>query len=144
MYTMQYLSGFIAAFILMYVIYKFQSKNNIFQDSKLKPIRYSQSHIHSLVSPLIPKKLKQAPKKTQSRIHEAKTNIKVIIMDNRAYWIKDNGFYTADMSIDGTVNKDTTRRVDTDTMSKVQLDKMLFIIDKLREGNLYDSGGSGN
>lgn len=141
---MQYLSGFIAAFILMYVIYKFQSKNNIFQDSKLKPIRYSQSHIHSLVSPLIPKKLKQAPKKTQSRIHEAKTNIKVIIMDNRAYWIKDNGFYTADMSIDGTVNKDTTRRVDTDTMSKVQLDKMLFIIDKLREGNLYDSGGSGN
>lgn len=141
---MQYLSGFILAFVVMYVLYKFQSRNNVFQEPKLKPIRYSQSHIHSLVSPLIPKNIKQKPKKTQSRIYEAKNNIKVIIMDNRAYWIKDNGFFMADMSIDGTVNKDSTRRVDTDTMSKVQLDKMLFIIDRLREGNLYDSGGSGN
>lgn len=141
---MQYLSGFILAFVVMYGLYKFQSRNNIFQEPKLKPIRYSQSHIHSLVSPLIPKSLKQKPKKTQSRIYEAKNNIRVIIMDNRAYWIKDNGFFMADMSIDGTVNKDSTRRVDTDTMSKVQLDKMLFIIDRLREGNLYDSGGSGN
>lgn len=143
MYTMQYLSGFMLAFVLMYVIYKLQSKNNIFQDAKLKPIRYSQSHIHSLISPLIPKNLKKKPHKTQSRIHEAKNNIKVIIMDNRAYWIKDNGFYMADISIDGTVNKDSTRRVDIDGMSKVQLDKMLFIIDKLREGNLYDSGSAG-
>lgn len=76
-------------------------------------------------------------------MHHQKTTLKVIIMDNLAYWIKDNAFYMADMSADGTVNKDTTRLVDTTTMNKVQLDKMLFIVDKLAEGNLNDSGGTG-
>lgn len=141
---MKYISGFIFAFILMYFLAKFQAKYNILQESKIKPIRYSQSHVHSLISPLLPKGIKiKKPKKTQSRIHEEKNNIKVIIMDNSAYWIKDNAFYMADMFIDGTVNKDSTRRVDTDGMSKVQLDKMLFIIDKLREGTLDDSGSAG-
>jgi hypothetical protein len=141
---MKYISGFILAFILIYLFEKFQAKHNILQESKIKPIRYSQSHIHSLIFPLLPKgtKIKKI-KKTQSKIHEAKNNIRVIIMDNNAYWIKDNAFYMADMSIDGTVNKDSTRRVDTDGMNKVQLDKMLFIIDKLREGTLDDSGSAG-
>lgn len=71
-----------------------------------------------------------------------KNHIRVIIMDNRAYWIKDNTFYTANMSIDGTVDKDTTSRVDTEGMSKIQLDQMLFIVDKLREGTFDDSGGT--
>jgi len=62
-------------------------------------------------------------------------------MDNNAYWIKDNVFYMADMSSDGMVDKDTTRIVDTMAMNKVQLDKMMFIIDRLRE-DTYDSGGS--
>ncbi len=48
------------------------------------------------------------------------------------------------MSIDGTVDKDSTTRVDTDSMSKVQLDKMLFIVDKLREGTFDDSGSAGD
>lgn len=142
---MEYLSGFIIAFTLIYFFAKWQGKYNILQDNPIKPIRYSQSHIHSIVFPLIPKGIRsKKPKKTQSRIHEAKNNIRVIIMDNSAYWIKDNAFYMADMSIDGTVNKDSTRRVDTDRMNKVQLDKMLFIIDRLREGTLDDSGSTGN
>jgi len=141
---MKYIAGFLLAFILIYIVDKLQHKNNIFQEQRIKPLRYSQSHIHSLVFPLLPKGVRHKKiKKTQSAIHEAKNNIKVIIMDNSAYWIKDNAFYTADMSIDGTVNKDSTRRVDTDRMSKVQLDKMLFIIDRLREGTLDDSGSAG-
>lgn len=80
----------------------------------------------------------------QSIKHDNLTNIRVIIMDNSAYWIKDNTFYVADMSEDGTVNKDTTRVVDTMAMNKVQLDKMVFIVDKLTEGLYDDSGSSGN
>lgn len=141
---MEYIIGFLTAFVSIYLVYRLQVKHNILQESVIKPIRYSQSHIHSLISPLLPKGPQPKKiKKTQSTIHEAKNNIKVIIMDNSAYWIKDNAFYTADMSIDGTVNKESTRRVDTDSMSKVQLDKMLFIIDKLREGTLDDSGSAG-
>lgn len=72
-----------------------------------------------------------------------KTNIKVILVDGSAYWVKDNAFYTAYLSEDGLVDKDTTRVVDTITMSGVELDKMLFIMDRLREGIDDDRGGTG-
>lgn len=142
---MEYLGGFIISIFAMYAISKLQLNNNILNDQKIMPIKYSQSHVQVLIGPLLPKieKIKKI-QKSQSILHEQKNTIKVIIMDNQAYWIKDHAFYVADMSIDGTVDKDTTRIVDTDGMSKIQLDKMLFIVDKLREGILDDSGSTGN
>jgi hypothetical protein len=81
--------------------------------------------------------------KTQSKRHYDKTNVKVIILDNEAYWIKDNIFYKA--PIDGqAIDKESAEEVDTIHMDKVQLDKMLFIMDKLREGISDDSRGSGD
>ena len=83
----------------------------------------------------------KAPKTSQSSELEAKTNIRVIIVDGQAYWIKDNSFFVADLegkNVDGS----TARVVDTIHMDKVQLDKMLFIMDKLREGIEDDSRSS--
>lgn len=80
---------------------------------------------------------------SQSRMHYDKTNIKVIILDNNAYWIKDNIFYKAPL-INELIDKDSAEQVDTIHMDKVQLDKMLFIMDRLREGISDDSRGSGN
>jgi hypothetical protein len=81
--------------------------------------------------------------RTQSKKHYDKTNVKVIILDNQAYWIKDNIFYKA--PIDGqSIDKESAEEVDTINMDKVQLDKMLFIMDKLREGINDDSRGSGD
>jgi hypothetical protein len=80
---------------------------------------------------------------SQSKIHYDKTNIKVIIFDNSAYWIKDNIFYKAPL-VDQLIDKEAAEQVDTIHMDKVQLDKMLFIMDKLREGINDDSRGSGN
>jgi hypothetical protein len=80
---------------------------------------------------------------TQSSKHEEKTNIKVVIVDNKAYFIKNGTFYCADMhgtEIDGA----NATLVDTMAMDKVQLDKMLFIMDQLRDGKKNDSGDSGN
>jgi len=80
---------------------------------------------------------------TQSKKHYDKTNVKVIILDNQAYWIKDNIFYKA--PINGqSIDKESAEEVDTINMDKVQLDKMLFIMDKLREGINDDSRGSGD
>lgn len=141
---MEYIGGFIIAFVLMYFLSNLNIKNNIFQEPAITPLRYSQSHIHSLVSDMIPPEKKKPRKRnTQSRVHDQKNSIKVIIMDNNAYWIRENAFYTADMQIDGTINKDTTRRVDTGSMNKVQLDKMLFIIDQLKKEEDDDSRSSG-
>jgi predicted ribosome-associated RNA-binding protein Tma20 len=121
----------------------------VFKKNIKKRIGIRQSERHQVISNfLITSNLgyKNIKKniKTQSQIHEEKNSIKVIIMDNSAYWIKDNVFYTAQISLDGDVDKNTTSIVDTMSMDKVQLDKMMFIIDRLREGTFDDSGGTGN
>ena len=64
-------------------------------------------------------------------------------MDDQAYWIKDNIFYKAPL-VGQSIDKDLAEEVDTISMDKVQLDKMLFIMDKLREGINDDSRGSGD
>ena len=142
---MEYTIGFICGFLFVYVVAKLQYRYNIFNEFSKKSLMPSQSHNHNIL--FLFKLLKEKDKinkKTQSRLHDSKTNIKVIIMDNQAYWIKDNIFYTADMRIDGNVDKDTTRTVDTMNMNRVQLDKMMFIIDRLREEAFDDRWGSGN
>lgn len=109
-----------------------------------KRIMYTQSHIHSVVSPFLPLKHNiKKTRKSQSFKHESEHNVRVIIMDQKAYWIKNNTFFVASM-LDGMVDQDSTSIVDTMGMDKVQLDKMMFIIDKLREGLYDDSGDSGN
>jgi hypothetical protein len=141
---MQYFIGFIFGFILLYSVIKLQAKYNIFNNFSSRQLKQSQSNRHYLLFLFnLYEETKKPPKKTQSRLHEEKTNIKVIIMEDQAYWIKDNVFYTANIS-GGNVDQDTTRVVDTMTMNKVQLDQMMFIIDRLREGILDDSGGAGN
>ncbi len=79
--------------------------------------------------------------KSQSKNHEKETNVRVIIVDGQAYWIKDNIFYNAPL-LNDMVDKESAQRVDTTNMDKVQLDQMLFILDKLREGISDDSRGS--
>ncbi len=102
----------------------------------------TQSMIHNQYS-MRKKYIEKINKKSQSKIRQEKENVRVIIVENEAYWIKDNGFYTAPM-VDNLISKDSAIQVDTSTMDKVQLDKMLFILDKLREGISNDSRGTGN
>lgn len=139
---MEYLIGSLATFIVINMMSKVMLKNKNMQQ-KIR-FAYQQSHIFELVKPLLPdiKSLKPE-RKSQSINHENKTNVKVIIMGDQAFWIKDNMFYTANM--DGhMINKETTRRVDTMAMDKVELDKMLFIMDQLRDRKINDSGSSGD
>lgn len=136
---MEYLIGSLSTFILLGLMSKkmLSAKNN-----KKISLSYCQSHIFEIVKPLLPPITKpEVP--TQSRAYEEKSSVKVIIMYDQAFWIRDNVFYTANMK-DGYVDKETTRRVDTMGMDKVELNKMLFIMDQLRDGKLNDSGSSGN
>jgi thymidine kinase len=140
---MEYFIGSMSTMILLYFVGKYRS--NFAENNKQNiNVRFSQSHMHELVKPLLPPSLFEKKKKdTQALKHERKTNVKVIIVDNLAYWVKDNIFYMADM--DGNlIDKETTRVVDTMGMNKVELDKMLFIMDRLMEGDGDDRSGTGN
>jgi len=137
---MEYFLGSVITMVAMFVATKLiSSEKKVIREN---PFRYSQSHIHEIVSPLIPH-LKEYKKiiPRQSTNQEEKTNIKVIIFDDKAYFVKDATFYCADMhgtEIDGA----NATVVDTMGMDKVQLDKMLFIMDQLRDGKKNDSGDS--
>lgn len=110
----------------------------------LKGIKYRQSDIHESVRAFIPKKINNKEKiESQSAKHAANTMIKIIVIDNRAYWVKDNVFYSADTD-NGDIVSPTAEPVDISTMSKQDMDKMLFILDNLRKGIQNDSGSTGN
>jgi len=69
--------------------------------------------------------------------------IKIIVLDDNAYWVKDSIFYTAKTK-NGNIIEETAVPVDIENMPKKELDKMLFILDNLGRGKNNDSGSSGN
>lgn len=113
-----------------------------FRNREIYEPMMTQSMLHNRYS-MQKRYIEKVNRKSQSKIRKAKENVRVIIVEDTAYWIKDNAFYTAPM-IDNLISKDSAIQVDTIHMDKVQLDKMLFIMDKLREGINDDSRGSGN
>jgi hypothetical protein len=105
---------------------------------------YSQSDIHQIVKHFLPKDLFEMPKPvSQAKKHVSKNTVRVLIIEDQAYWVHDNMFYIADTA-EGLVNADTVRPVDTNNMSKRDIDKMLFILDSLKNGNSDDSSGAWN
>lgn len=138
----KYFLGSLVTMIAIFFFAKFLYKEEKIM-SHVNIYRYNQSKIHHLVSPFLKNINIRTPKNTQSKKHFDKTNLRVIVLDGQAFWIKDNVFYTAEVTED-KINQDTTTIVDTMGMDKVQLDKMLFIIDQLRDGKKHDSGSTGN
>jgi hypothetical protein len=127
--------GITGIFLLIFYIYLLRSKVR-----KIRPEIISQAMLQYRYSNR-KKKARRLKTNSQSKAHHDKNNIKVIIFDNDAYWIKDNIFYKAPL-VDQLIDKESAEKVDTIHMDKVQLDKMLFIMDKLREGIDDDSRGS--
>jgi hypothetical protein len=110
----------------------------------LNNVRYSQSDIHQRILDIVPQKTNNKVEiESQSAKHAASTMIKIIVIENKAYWVKDNVFYFADTT-NGDIVDVTAKPVDISSMSKQDMDKMLFILDNLRKGIQNDSGGAGN
>lgn len=111
----------------------------------LKNIQYRQSDIYEIIKDLIPKQRFDKTKAiTQSQKHIQKNMLRVVITENKAYWILDNVFYVAD-AINGRVNEATIKPLNFDNMPKKELDKMLSILDDLNQGKTKnDSGSAGN
>jgi hypothetical protein len=139
---MEYLVAAVLTFLLSWFIINITKRSGIKNFGKIK---YSQSAIHERVKHFIPSRLYEKPNiVTQSMKHVEKHMIKVIVIDNKAYWVKDNIFYVAETQ-QGNVVPETARPVDTSEMSKEDIDKMLFILDNLDRGkNSDDSGSSRN
>lgn len=108
----------------------------------LYKVMKKQSNIHEMIKDIIPKEMftkKEAV--TQSKKHAQKNMVRIIVHEGKAYWTVDNVFYIAD-SIDGRIDEDSIEPLDTTNMSKKEIEKMMDILDSLREGRGSDDSSS--
>jgi hypothetical protein len=122
----------VLTFLSLSTIIGYMSKK--FSQNNDDLIRYSQSHIHYIIKDYIPKPTRPALDRSQSLNHETKQHVKVIITEDKAYWIMNNNFYSANV-VEGSIDKDSTSVVDTFSLDQEELDKMLFILDQLKNGS---------
>ena len=139
---MQYFIGFSLTFILSSAIIIIM-KNKI--NKKMSRTLYSQKDTHELFKYFFAIDSSNNRKKRFSQLtnHVEKSMIKVMVIGHKAYWVSDNTFYVAN-AIDGEVEAGSAEPVDIDNMSKNDINKMLFILDNLQNGNKNDSSSSGN
>jgi hypothetical protein len=105
---------------------------------------YSQSDIHNLLKYFFSLNISNNEKHpSQLTKRKEKDMIKVIVMGNLAYWVSENIFYVAE-AIDGNIVAETAEPVDTNSMSRKDLDKMLFILYSIKNGKKNDSSSAGN
>ena len=125
-------------FAFGYILYR-RRKSKV-----INKIMYSQSNMHEIIKNFIPSGFFDKPKKlSQAEKHLEKNTVKVIFIEEKAYWVSNNVFYTAE-TIDGSVDSETTQPVNTENMTKNDINKMLFILDNLKNGNNDDSGSARN
>lgn len=136
---MDFLLGVVVSSLLTVFVFYASKKINAYYPSIR--VTASQSRTHFMYPPIILPRKELPP--TQSIKHSAKNMTRIIFTAQKAYWIQDNALYQADIE-NGLVVEDSTKVVDTMSMDKVQLDEMMFIVQKLTEGNNIDNSGSGN
>jgi archaellin len=107
-------------------------------------VLYRQSDMHNILKDFFFKDIfDDKVVNSQSKIWRDKQTTKVVIIDQKAYWVSNNMFYVGD-TVDGKVRPETGKPLDTTKMSKKEVDKMLFILDNLKNGKINDSGSAGN
>jgi hypothetical protein len=135
---MEYFAG---AMITLVAILATRKIIGMQRDSNKIIISYSQSNVYNLIAPFLPN-IQAEPPITQASRHHDRIYTRIMMVDNKAYWIKDNTFYTANI-VKGDIDRETAKPVDTMAMDKVQLDKMIFIIETLTKGDFDDYRNSG-
>lgn len=104
---------------------------------------YRQSDMHNMLKVFFGKDLAEKSSFSQSKKRQEKKNIKVVVLGNKAYWVVDNVFYVGS-AINGEVQPETGKPIDTTEMSKEKINQMLFILDSLKNGKKNDSSSAGN
>ena len=138
---MEYILTIVLTFIISWAILRVIKKNT---QKGLSTTLYSQSDMHRLLKYFFSLNIitdEKPPSQLTKR--RERDMIRVIVMGDLAYWVSENIFYVAE-AINGEVIPQTAKPVDTNSMNKKDLDKMLFILDSLKNGSKNDSSSAGN
>ena len=82
---------------------------------------------------------RSVPKQSRQKYNPKK--IKVVVVDDSAYWIQNNTFYKSIISEDGEIDQNLAIPIDTTGMQNEEIEKLMRILDDLRG---EDNAGSGS
>jgi hypothetical protein len=138
---MLYILCFVLTLTTFYAILVIINKK---RKKSFNKVLYRQSDMHNILKDFFFKDIDNDKVfMSQSKIWKERQTTKVVILDQKAYWISNNIFYVGE-AVNGKVKPETGQPLDTSNMSKREIDKMLFILDNLKNGKINDSGSAGN
>ena len=137
---MDYIAVAILTIVLSLAIIGLVRKN---QSKAFEKVVYRQTDIHRAIKSLINESILSQKPETQTQKRKRDKSIKIVAIDDKAYWVIDNTFYVADL-VDDHPDMSTAQPVNTLNMSKSDIDKMLFILDNLDRGKNNERGSTGN
>lgn len=135
---MEYILGAIVAIVAGIVTYL--SVERAASLKSVVKVGTSQSRHFELMVPFIDNILNSYNAKTirfidtQASKHMESNSIKIIFHEDKAYWIDNNIFYTANL-VAGNIDLESTKIVDTMTMTNVELKQLSSIVEMLTGGN---------
>jgi hypothetical protein len=137
---MEYFVGFLVSLLSLFVFNKILKtttnvKISIPTLTQTRKVELLKKYLLSIVAP-------EEQTETQSRKHLKKNSMKAFFWEDNVYWIEDGFLITAKI-VNNQIDNNTKKKVDTHSLNKVELDKMIFIVDKLTEGRKNDSSDSG-
>lgn len=136
---MEYILG--SAITLVSIVILNRLLRSSLKENKLN-VKISQSYLYKLMSDYDNRENNKSFAETQSFKHIKNQYVRIMIVDTEAYWIRNNQLYVADF-IDGEIDTESTKEVDTIAMDPVELKKTMFVVEKLTEGETDDLSGSG-
>lgn len=140
---MEYLIGSLLTIAIIFFTRRYLEPHQDIKSEFIK-IKYSQSYIHDMVAPFQNIVfLDRYPQHTQSSKHLEASQLRIIMTGKNAYWIKDSKVYRADL-LEGRVQEDSAKVLDMMALDKVELEEVIFIVDKLTEGKSNDNGNPRN
>lgn len=134
---------------ILYIIGK--DKRHSVNKKLILDIEFRQSFIHEMIRPFLPSNKdiintirNQEVNLPQSKQRYSEDSIKVIVVDDIAYWIQDDKFYCTPLDEDGEVDSRSALPVDTTAMTEEELAVILKVVDELRGFTKNDDSSSGN
>jgi hypothetical protein len=102
----------------------------------LKNIRFRQSLMHEAIKQFLPDEIFKRDYMTQSKKRKEDNTFRFIrTSDQKVYWVKNNTFYYADI-VDGEFEISDGKPINTENLSKKDIDMLLYILDALESGKL--------
>lgn len=136
---MEYFLGSLITILCIFLLNKTIEKRI---DSHVPIPIFSQSRKYDVLQSYLRYK-KQNSKPKQSLKNLKSGSARGMVFGNSVYWIENGFLFTANY-INGKIDENSKKRVDTYSMSNVELKRIAFIVEKLTEGRSDDTGNTGN